>query len=104
MIIFRLSPRLGGRSEVLKAKLIELLKYMEFEKEEEEAKIQKEKMDRWFNFMSMLHAHPMSDKQARKKYMDLIDPKIENSTPNINKTYETDIELLKRMKALQKGG
>lgn len=77
---------------------------MEFEKEKDDSQSKKEEIERWFNFMSMLHAHPMSDKDARKKFMDLIDPKIGESAPNPNKTYETDIDLLKRMKAMQKGG
>ncbi|MCM3651334.1 hypothetical protein [Metabacillus litoralis] len=77
---------------------------MEFEKEQDESQIKKEEIDRWFNFMSMYHAHPMSDHNARKKFMDSIDPKFENTTPNPNKTYETDLDLLRRMKAMQNGG
>lgn len=73
---------------------------MELEKEMDEAQAKKEEMNRYINFMSMFHAHPMSDSNARKKFIDSIKPETKQEIPH----YETDIELLKRYKAMQKGG
>jgi hypothetical protein len=91
---------------VLGTKLRELLGHMLLEHDEEDMKAKKEEIDRWMQFQSMLHSHPMSDSQARKKFMKTIEPKIEDPSSKAfpDKKYETDIELLKRMKASQKGG
>lgn len=77
---------------------------MEIENEREQEKAKKEEIDRWLNFLSMIYAHPISNKEARKKFMDLIKPKIQEASPTTSKKYETDIELLKRLKEMQEGG
>jgi hypothetical protein len=79
---------------------------MLLERDEEDMKAKKEEIDRWMQFQSMLHSHPMSNPDARKKFMKTIEPKVEDSDSKAfpDKKYETDIELLKRMKASQEGG
>lgn len=57
-MIFKLSPLLGGRSEVLKLSLLEALGHMCILKDEEEAKEKREHADRYFSFISKLYSHP----------------------------------------------
>jgi hypothetical protein len=86
----------------LKAPVVELLKYMELHKEEEENKAKKEKMDRWLDYLSLVHSHPLGDADGRKKFIDLIKPDTVSSKDAPH--YETDFEQLERFKAMQEGG
>lgn len=93
LLIFQLSPRLGGRTEVMETPLVEALKHYVMEK-------QKEQGDRYLSFLSMFYANPMVKADERKKFMETIKPK----TKRTSVAYETDIEQLKRLKAMQEGG
>lgn len=88
--IFRLSKRLGGRSEVRETPVVEALKYIEWEKKREQA-------DRFSLFLSLFYANPMVDAEARKAFIESIQPETDSVAP----VYETDIEQLKRLKAMQ---
>lgn len=68
-MIFRLSPILGGRSEVLNTPIIEALSYLDMERKDKEAK----KMDLFS--MIFFGANDKVDGKARKKYYDSIRPK-----------------------------
>jgi len=74
---------------------------MEWKKEEEKAIVQKEEMNRYLDFLALLLSDPGADAAERTKFMDMLKPDIE--IPQI-KQNETDIELLKRYKAMQGGG
>jgi hypothetical protein len=69
LIIYRLSPILGGRSEVLETPVLEALSYLDMEKQERENK----KLE---TFQLLLFgANSRIDPKARKKYYDKIKPK-----------------------------
>lgn len=87
---------------MLKTPMVELLKYMELSNEEEEMKAEKDKMERWLDYLSLVHSNPLGDEKARKKFIELIKPDKVNSK-EIPK-YETDVSLLQRLKASQEGG
>jgi hypothetical protein len=93
IFIYRLSARLGGRSEVLETPVVEALKYIELEKKREQE-------ERFFSFLSMFHAHPMADAEGRKKFIEAIQPKVK-SAPVV---YETNLDQLKQLKAMQGEG
>lgn len=67
VLIFRLSSVLGGRTEVLNTPFYELLAHLEMLND-------KEKNDRFANFLSMFYANPMTDASARKDYVSAIRP------------------------------
>ncbi|MCK1982233.1 MULTISPECIES: hypothetical protein [Peribacillus] len=74
-------------------------------REENEAQAQKEDMERWISFFSLINSHPEADAKARTNFMKLIEPKPKNNpVHNPVPKYETDIELLKQLKAQQEGG
>lgn len=68
LIIYRLSPILGGRSEVLETPVIEALNYLTFEKESREA----ERMEKFQ--MAYFGGNSKVDAKARKKFYDSIKP------------------------------
>lgn len=74
---------------------------MELEKEKEEFKLKKDETDRWINFLSALYANPFANADGRKAFMESIKPT--NTEQEIPK-YETDVELLRRLKEGQEGG
>lgn len=94
-MIFRLSPILGGRSEVMDAPFIELLSHISMLKE-------KEKTDRFAAFMNMFYANPMTDQQARKEYIKSIQPDSE-LLQKVSKqgALKTDLDQLKLIKEMQ---
>jgi hypothetical protein len=69
LIIYRLSPILGGRSEVLETPVIEALSYLDMERGERE----RSKLDK-FNYL-YFGANSNVDPKARKKFFDTIRPK-----------------------------
>lgn len=91
-LVFRLSNRLGGRSEVLGTPLVELLAYASMESDREQREAQKE-------FMNMYYANPMVDKKARKDYLNSLfkaPVKREGKTALV-----TDFNQLKLIKEMQ---
>ncbi|UYL93889.1 hypothetical protein PK21_gp20 [Geobacillus phage vB_GthS_PK2.1] len=90
MIIYTLSPVLGGRSEVLATPFVECLKYIELER-------QRKKADRWNRFMDLFYAHPMVDKNKRQRYVELIQPE----KPRRNLTMRTNLDQLRALKEQQ---
>lgn len=82
--------------------MMELLKYVELSNQEEETKAEREKMERWLDYLSLVHSSPFGDGEARKKFVDLIKPDSVGSKEIPQ--YETDIKLLERLKAAQEGG
>lgn len=105
-IIYKLSPLLGGRSEVLSTDLMEALGHMCISKDEEEARNKKDEVDRYINFLSMVHSHPTEGKEAaraREEFMKMIKPKDKN-TQRTEKPFEWDHDLIERRKLKQKGG
>ncbi|AUO14801.1 hypothetical protein [Priestia megaterium] len=66
-MIYKLSPILGGRSEVAKLSLMEALGHMCLLKDEEEAKRDEKEIERFINFRSMQFARPVDEKDVDKK-------------------------------------
>lgn len=104
--IFRLSEPLGGRSEVVNTKMVELLKHMDMSVQKDEQKEQSERVKMWINYLSMVHAQPLPEKataQAKKNRDDFIksmqpeQPKLETKA----KVYDWDFERLKRIQQEQ---
>lgn len=69
LIIYRLSPILGGRSEVLNTPVIEALDYLDMNNKEREM----EKLER-FQFL-FFGANSRVDPKARKQFFEKIKPK-----------------------------
>lgn len=69
MIIFRLSPILGGRSEVLDTPVMEALDYLKMDKD----KMEREKLER-FQFL-YFGANSKVDPKARKAFYEKLKPK-----------------------------
>lgn len=88
ILIYRLSNRLGGRSEVLNTPLVEAFKYLEMETQHNEDK-------RLADFLNMFYANPLVENKQRQKYMQSIMPKVRHSEPLEMKW---DKEKLKRYK------
>jgi IMP dehydrogenase/GMP reductase len=101
--MYHLAPRLGGRSEVLKAPIMELLGQMLLHKEEEEAKREKEAYDRYMNYQCMRNSHPTQDEKQAKAQDDFA----KSLLPNGNKVGKkamptTDYNKLSKYRATQK--
>ena len=90
-MIFRLSPILGGRSEVLDSTVMEALMYLELHKEDQEE-------ERYDNYIMHLHASPMIESKYREQYMKTIEPK-RHRQESIK--LETDKSQLQRLKQKQ---
>jgi hypothetical protein len=95
LIIYRLSPILGGRSEVLETPVIEALSYLDMERSERE----REKLDR-FNFL-YFGANSNVEPKARKKFFDTIRPKESGGKllNNPNKRLEWDYSSMDEFRA-----
>lgn len=89
--IFRLGRILGGRREVLETPLEEAFKYLEMLKDDEE-------QERFDKFLMLVYSHPEVGSRERQKYIKNITPKKSEEKTLV---LETDIELLKKMKAQQ---
>lgn len=98
----------GGRSEVIKTPMIELLKYMELEIKKDEAEAKKDKFNRWLDYLSRTFSQPLygpesSDrKRSREAFLTIIRPEVDTKAPE--KNYEWNFEQLEQLKAMQKGG
>lgn len=98
-MIYKLSPILGGRSEVAKLSLMEALGHMCLLKDEEENKKNVAEMNRYLEFLAMVHANPPQDNKqakAREAFERNIKPKAIQKMQEPKK--ETDIELLRKLK------
>lgn len=98
-IIFKLSPILGGRSEVCETDLMEVLGHMCIIKKTEEAKHKEDQMNRYLDFLSRIHSHPPQSKeqaQARREFDMKIKPAEIAKLQEPSK--ETDVELLRKIK------
>jgi hypothetical protein len=93
LIIFDLSPVLGGRDNVLATPFIEAVKHYELHQ-------RKKKSDRWNGFMDRAYADFTNgiDKLKRQKYIETIQP--EQARKNLANN-KTDLSQLERMKAEQ---
>jgi hypothetical protein len=94
MIIFNLSPVLGSRSEVLKTPCIEVLGYIELNRE-------RKKAERWNNFMDLFYATQQGiKKEDRQRFIETIKP-VTVGRKGVKANPTTDLEMLKRMKDAQ---
>lgn len=94
-LIFKLSPILGGRSEVLETPLYEALGILELSKRSEAQK----RLDDYYN---LYFANPMIEVKHRKEYLKKIIPA--HSRPKKKLEKDTNLELLKQLKAEMEGG
>lgn len=71
LIIFELSPRLGGRSEVLECDMSEAMNLLNMEMKEREQK-------RFINFIDLHYgANSKADPKAKKRHLETVKPKQE---------------------------
>lgn len=92
ILVFRLSPVLGGRTEVLNAPLSECFTYLSSEQERQENK-------RLETFLNLWYANPLIDAERRKAYIETITPK---SQREVIET-EWDYDKLNKYKQSQSG-
>lgn len=99
-IVWRLSPILGGRTEVLETPMMEALEYLKLEK----AKRENDRMEQ-FSLM-FFAANSNVDAKARQKYYESIRPKDQGGKVLGNPTKQLgwDPELMKQLKAAQENG
>lgn len=90
IMLFTLSPVLGGRDNVLATPFMECLKYVELENK-------RKKSDRWNNFMDMFYSAPDIDKDKRKAYVESIQPEKAKKKMEM----KTDRSQLEKLKAEQ---
>lgn len=69
LIVYRLSPILGGRSEVLETPVLEALNYLDMERQERQSK----KLEKFS--LLFFAANSRVEPKARKQYYDKIKPK-----------------------------
>jgi len=93
ILIFKLSPVLGGRNEVLECPLSEAFTYFSLEQE----RTSNEKLE---SFLNLWFSNPMVDADKRKAYIQSITPK------NLRTPIETkwDFDKLRKYKMSQKSG
>lgn len=90
---------------MLAAPILETLGYLILLKEENELKHDKDMTDKWIHFLSVYHAHPRTDADARKKFMKTIEPQMRyDPVKNPIPVHDWDMEELKRLKELQERG
>lgn len=90
-----MSPILGGRSEVLAAPFYELLAHLEMLKEQK-------KNERFGEFLNIFYANPMTNKDARKKYINDIKPESEIlQRAKKGGALVTDLDQLRLIKQMQ---
>lgn len=106
-MVFSLSEKLGGRTEVLNAPILETLGYLLMLRKENEEKAEQEEVKLWVDFLSRVHSHPLPEgatsehKRNRQTFIDSIKPKERMESP---KEYQWDFSQLEQMSAMQKGG
>jgi hypothetical protein len=81
ILIFRLSPILGGRTEVLNTSLSEAFTYFSLEQEKKE----NEKLE---TFLNLWYANPLIDADKRKIYIDSITPKTQREVIDTKWDYD----------------
>ena len=85
---------------------MELLGHLLLKRRRDEERYEKEVNDRWLDFLSRMHSHPMmaepnaEQKRAREDFIDMIIPK--NKNAESAKPYEWDFDTLEQFRA--KGG
>lgn len=106
MLVFTLSERLGGRNEVLSAPIVETLGHLLMQRKEQEAKREKEDVERWINYLMLIHSKPLSRddtpeiKKNREEFVESIRPKAKAAPAP---KYDWDVSQMERLKAMQGG-
>lgn len=92
IIIFTLSPVLGGRDQVLATPFIECVKYVELENT-------RKKNERYNRFMDAVYSDMSNgvNKQKRQKYIETLQPEQTRKPLKM----ETDLDMLKKAKEEQ---
>ena len=108
-IVYRLSDRLGGRSEVVSAPFVELLSYLITSIEEDKAKVEEKQVEYYLNFIAMLNSNPQNEKQAKEtdKFMKSIKPKLnknksKDQIETSQKNYQWPERVRKKMEQKQR--
>lgn len=107
--VYRLSPLLGGRREVIATPAIELLRYTLLNNEKEEAEAEKERANIWLNFVAMSLSHPPKGKdsnrdKALKEFEEAFKPKPRFDDVAISTGKGWDEEAIDKLLAEQEGG
>lgn len=91
-VVYTLSNRLGGRSEVLQTPMFEVLGHLITHFEEEQRQVDQEQMKYYMDFIAMLNSNPQNEKQAKQteKFRKQIEPKL--SDPNKSNQSGEDIK------------
>lgn len=107
--MYRLSDKLGGRSEVVSAPFVELLSYLITSIEEDKAKVEEKQVEYYLNFIAMLNSNPQNEKQAKEtdKFMKSIKPKLnknksKDQIETSQKNYQWPERVRKKMEQKQK--
>lgn len=109
MLVFTLSERLGGRYEVLRAPIVETLGHLLMQRKENEAKQEKEDVERWIQYLMLIHSKPLSKddppekKKGREEFVDSIRPKLKNVSLAPAPKFDWDMSQMERLKAMQGG-
>lgn len=97
--MFKLSDLLGGRSEVVDAPAVELMKYMEMAIEEAENKHKAKQAEMYINYLSNVFSQQLEEKptteykRAKEEFIQLITPEEPGKEKKkLPKTYEWDFE------------
>ena len=80
-MVYTLSNKLGGRSEVMQAPFYEILGHLIQKFEEDEREVEKEQMKYYMDFIAMLNSSPQNEKQAKQteKFRKEIQPRLSNN-------------------------
>jgi hypothetical protein len=104
IIIFNLSPVLGGRDQVLATPFYEVLKHLELHRKKKES-------DRWNGFLDNIYSDFSAniDKRKRELYIKTIEPEqpqksVANNKTSIDQLMELKEKQEKRAKQSEQGG
>lgn len=83
-VVYSLSDKLGGRSEVIDVPFVELLGYLISKIEADKDNAEKEQVEYYLNFIAMLNSNPQNEKQAKEtdKFLKSIKPKLNKDKTN----------------------
>jgi hypothetical protein len=98
-IVFRLSPVLGSRSEVLRTPFLELLAHMIILNDQEE-------IQRYTNFMDAMYAN-LDDPKAKQEYIKTLQPDsmpLKTEGGGAGKTDFNQLEMIKKMQEENRPG
>ena len=78
-MIYRLSPLLGGRSEVLETPILEALHLLILQNQEREQKAKEREVEGFLDYLKLVHSHPLQtdDEEAvksRDRFIESIRP------------------------------